>query len=575
MNYLWKAGFALGSFVILASMEMGCRRDAPAPADKNDPPWFVDVTEELGLRFVHDAGPLPPDGRYFMPQSMGSGAALFDFDDKGRLKYIYLLQNGGPDSKSSNRLFRRRPDGCFEDASAGSGLDVAGYSMGVAVGDVNNDGRPDVLLTQYGGTRLFLNNGDDTFTDVTQEAGIDNPLWGASACFVDFDRDGWLDLVIVNYVDYDPSRPCATAGGKPDYCHPSRFAGTVTRLYHNLGPIAGSKTRAVRFEDVTVKSGLGLQPGPGLGVVCADFDGDHWPDIFVANDFQANRLWINQRDGTFKEEAVVRGLAYNAMGQPQANMGIALGDVDGDGQFDLFVTHLTQETNTLWKQGPRGLFQDRTGAAGLAGSRWRGTGFGTVFGDFDQDGALDLAVANGRVQAGKPVAGIASPFWSRYAERNQLFANEGAGRFRDISEENDPFCGKAAVARGLACGDIDGDGALDLLVTNVAGPARLYKNVAPNRGHWLMIRAIDPDLRRDAYGAEITVRAGERRWIRWLNPGYSYLCSNDPRAHFGLGETRKVDAIDVLWPDGNEETFPGRETDQVVVLRKGDGRSKK
>jgi hypothetical protein len=315
-------------------------------------------------------------------------------------------------------------------------------------------------------------------------------------------------------------------------------------------------------------------------VFCADFNGDGWPDIFVANDGRPNHLWINQRDATFKEEAVARGIAYNAMGKAEANMGIAIGDVDGDGLFDVFVTHLTDETNTLWKQGPRGLFQDRTVGLGLASPRWRGTGFGTVMADFDHDGALDLALVNGRVK--RPVGSAAPPpstdntevLWRSYAERNQLFANDGTGKFRDVSLANAPFSGTPRVSRGLVCGDIDGDGALDLLVTSISSPARLYRNVAPKRGHWLMIRALDPALRRDAYGAEITVRAGDRHWVRHLNPGYSFLCSNDPRAHFGLGPISQIDAIEVRWPDGSEETFTGRAADQLVVLHKGEGQGK-
>jgi hypothetical protein len=532
-------------------------------------PWFADITEQVGLNFVHDAGPL---GKYFMPESVGSGAAFLDFDNDGRLD-IYLLQNAGPHSSSKNRLFHQEADGRFTDVSAGSGLDVAGYGMGVAVGDVNNDGWPDVLITEYGRIRLFLNNRNGTFTDVTPAAGLDNPFWGTSACFVDYDRDGWLDLVVVNYVDYMESRPCANSAGHREYCGPSSFTGRVTKLFHNLGPVGG----AVRFEDVTVKSGLGRLTGPGLGVFCADFNGDGWPDILVANDGRPNHLWINQRDGTFKEEAVARGIALNAMGKAEANMGIAIGDVDGDGLFDVFVTHLTDETNTLWKQGPRGIFQDRTVGLGLAKPHWRGTGFGTVMADFNQDGALDLALVNGRVKrpvgspAPSPSTDKAEVFWRAYAERNQLFANDGTGKFRDISPANPPFSGTPRVSRGLVCGDIDGDGALDLLVTSISAPARLYRNVAPKRGHWLMIRALDPALHRDAYGAEITVRAGGRHWVRYLNPGYSFLCSNDPRVHFGLGSVSQIEAIEVRWPDGSEETFPGRAADQLVVVRKGEG----
>jgi hypothetical protein len=571
----WRLGLGLGILLPLVAAGLCCQRQDPAPAaaddEPKDPCWFADITDESGLHFVHDAGPA---GTYFMPQAIGSGAALFDFDNDGRLD-VYLVQNGGPHSKSTNRLFRQSPDGRFEDVSAGSGLDVAGYGMGVAVGDVNNDGLPDVLLTQYGGIKLFLNNGNGTFTEITKEAGLDSLLWGTSASFVDYDRDGWLDLVVVNYVNYDPSMLCSDAAGRRDFCAPKTFEGTVTKLYRNLGRTKGAAARGVRFEDVTLKAGLGGTPGPGLGVVCADFTGDGWPDIFVANDGQPNRLWVNQRDGTFKDEAVLRGVAYNGMGQAQANMGVALGDVDGDGLFDVFVTHLSEETNALWRQGPRGMFQDRTVGAGLANQQARGTGFGTVLADFDHDGALDLALVNGRVYHGRPTdPARLGPFWSQYAERNRLFVNDGAGRFRDVSAQNDPFCGTAAVARGLACGDLNGDGAMDLLVTTVAGPARLYRNVAPKRGHWLLVRAIDPGLGgRDAYGAEVTVRANGKRWRRWINPGSSYLCSNDPRAHFGLGGAESVDAFQVLWPDGTEEVFDGRAADQLVTLRKGEGKA--
>jgi hypothetical protein len=570
--------FALG-LVLLGCQSQGGPSPGDNSAEKADPAllWFEDVTEKAGLHFMHDAG--SSGDKYFMPRSVGSGVALFDFDNDGRLD-ILLLQNGGPGSKSTNRLFHQEKDGTFKDVSAGSGLDVAGYGMGMAIGDVNNDGWPDVLITEYGSIRLFLNNGNGTFTDVTRESGLSNSLWGTSVCFVDYDRDGWLDLVVVNYADYDPSRPCLNKGGKPDFCGPAEIPGTSPKLFRNLGrqpggKAVGARTTGARFEDVTVTSGLAKVPGRGLGVVCADFDGDGWPDILIANDAQPNRLWINRHNGTFTEEALSRGLAYNSTGQAQGNMGIALGDVNGDGLFDIFIAHLHWETHTLWEQGPRGSFQDRTTHSRVMGTRWRGTGFGTVLADFDNHGALDLALVNGAVGRVKAEEGSGlDPFWAEYAQRNQLFRNDGTGRFLDVSASNLPFCGTAAVSRGLAWGDVDNDGGVDLLVTAIAGPARLFRNVAPNRGHWLLVRAFDPALKRDAYGAEVTVRAGGRRWVSWVNPGSSYLCSNDPRAHFGLGKADRVEAIEILWPDGRTEIFPGRQADQVVLLRRGEGQAK-
>jgi hypothetical protein len=554
--------------VVLAGLAFGCRpADPPAAPAPAEPPWFEDITEQSGLDFVHDPG---PTGDYFLPQIVGSGGAFF-FDADGRL-YLYLLQNAGPKSQSTNRLFRRGPDGRFTDVSRGSGLDIAGYGMGVAVGDVNNDGCPDLLVTEYGALHLFLGNGDGTFREVTREAGLDNLLWGTSAAFVDYDRYAWLDLVVADFVEYQPSHTCWSEGGGKSFCNPRQFPGTVAKLFHNLGPDLAGKTCGVRFQDVTLKSGLGRKPGPGLGVVCADFDGDGWPDILIANDSRPNHLWINRHDGTFSEEAVQRGIAYNGMGVAEANMGIAVGDVDGDGLLDVLITHLNDETHTLWQQGPRGVFRDRTPAAGLANLAWRGTGWGTVLADFDDDGAPDLVLVNGSISRGLAASEeLLGPFWSRYAERNQLLANDGAGQFSDISEGTPALCGTAAVSRGLAVADLDGDGALDLLVTQIAGRARLYRNIAPKRGHWLLVRAFDPALHRDAYGAEISVRAGGRRWPRCVQPAQSFLCSNDPRAHFGLGPAERVDAIEVCWPDGSREAFPGRPADQAIDLRKGTG----
>jgi enediyne biosynthesis protein E4 len=565
----------VGPFLLalaLASLVANCRRSGPAPvapAAATAPTWFEDITVRSGLDFHHDSG---ASGAYFMPESIGSGGALLDFDNDGRLD-LYLVHHATPGSNSKNRLFHQEADGTFRDVSEGSGLDVTGYGMGVAVGDINNDGRCDVLLTEYGRVRLFLNRGGGKFDDVTKAAGLENTHWATSAAFFDYDRDGWLDLVIVNYVDYSPSQKCYDTRGAVEYCGPQGMQGSATRLFHNLGLGSGE---GVRFQDATVSSRIASTTGSSLGVFCADFDGDHWPDIFITDDGQPNRLFINQHNGTFTEEASVRGLAYNALGGTAANMGIAFGDVDGDGLFDIFVTHLVWEQHTLWQQGPRGLFQDQSGRHGLAGLRMRGTAFGTVMGDFNNDGTLDLAWVNGLIKRGDdpgPFLPGMDSFWRPYAQRPQLFENSGAGQFHDVSAANPDFCGHAAVGRGLACGDIDNDGAPDLLAMNTGGPARLFRNVAPHRGHWLTVRAVDPRRGgRDAIGAEITVEAGGRRWWRLVQPGYSFLVSNDPRAHFGLGAAQGVDRVRVLWPDGEEELFMGGATDRFITLAQGAGR---
>src|SRR5262245_60501978 len=340
-----------------------------------------------------------------MPQSMYGGAALFDADGDGRLD-ILLLQGAGPNTGVGNRLYLQTADGKFRDASAGSGLDFDGTNIGVAVGDVDNDGRPDLVVTQFVGARLLHNEGGGKFRDVTAEAGIANPHWGASAAFVDYDRDGWLDLVVVNYLDYDQSWPCTASDNTREFCGPRTFPSTIPRLFHNLGPASrvasapGAKTSVVRFEDVTVPAGLATKAAPGLGVYAADLTGDGWPDLLLTNDGTPNHLWVNQRDGTFKNEAMSRGIAVTANGLPFANMGIAVADYDGNGLIDVFVTHLGSETHTLWRQDPVGQFKDHTQDSRVVRTAWRGTGFGAVAADFDRDGWPDIAFVNGRVYRG-------------------------------------------------------------------------------------------------------------------------------------------------------------------------------
>ena len=531
----------------------------PVAATNTNHALFVDVTDEVGLAFEYRAHPA---GSYHLPGIMGGGAAVFDANGDGLLD-IYLINghDGTPQSELTNRLFLQAQDGSFEDATEASNLGDRGYGMGCAVGDIDNDGDLDVYITNYGLDRLYRNEGDGTFTDISQEAGVRNAEWGASVAFLDFDRDGWLDVYITNYVDLDENKTCEDDAGQRDYCGPGVFPGVADRLYRNRGD--GT------FIDATESSGISGSAYAGLGVVCADFDNDGWIDIYVANDLDPNLLWLNQGDGTFIDDAIILGAAYNTHGRTEAGMGVTAGDVDEDGDLDLFVTHFVGETNTLYRNDDGIAFDDTTAGAQLGIVSMPYVGWGTAFFDADLDGDLDLAVANGAVRRRSPVLRDDMGFWSDYAEPNLMFRNDGRGRFEHLEEEAGSFAVDIEISRGLIPVDIDADGDLDLLVTNIAGPARLYRNET-NAASWLAITVYDPDLNREALGAKVVIRTEGRSYVRHAIPPGGYLTGAPATIHLGIPDHETVTGIDVRWPDGAEERFVP-EANGRIELRRGSG----
>lgn len=533
--------------------------------------WFKEITTEVGLDFAHETG---PSGFRELPEINGSGAALFDFDNDGDLD-IYLTSGHRKLPREStakdpvNRLYRQDPDGGYVDVTAESGLGDGGYGMGVAIGDIDNDGDTDLYVANYGPDRLYRNRGDGTFEDVTAAAGIKVTGWSSSTAFLDYDRDGFLDLYVARYVDYDPKRRCFDHAGRLEYCGPLEFPPFHDHLLHNDGD--GT------FTDVSEAAGITSISAAGLGVVCEDLNDDGWIDVYVANDAHANQLWINQGNGTFKDDALILGAAYNLHGQPEAGMGVVAADVDNDADLDLFMTHLMEESNTLYRNLGMGRgFEDVTGESGLAESSIVFTGFGTAALDIEHDGDLDLVVLNGRVRQGKPAGTVHLPVpWNLYAEPNLVYQNDGTGHFSVVGAPVASLCQTSEVSRGLAIGDIDSDGDIDLLISNLQGRARLYRNDTPRKGHWLGVRAVDPRLKREAIGARVTIFAGNRRLVRTINRGFSYLSSSDPLAHFGLGNSAKINHIEVRWPDGLRERFPGVSGDRNVVLLRGTGQSRR
>jgi hypothetical protein len=528
---------------------------------------------EVGLAFQHVNG---ASGRYHLPEIMGPGCALLDYDRDGDLD-VLLIQGRALDASTGSsaaaprpQLFRNElsPGGTahtlrFSNVTDRARFAAGDFGMGVAVGDYDNDGDPDLYLTNYGSNRLYRNNGDGTFDDVTRASGdgLDDPRWSSSASFGDYDADGDLDLFVANYVDFtiQGAKVCHDPTGVRDYCGPLQFRPVPDRLFRNNGD--GT------FADVSESAGITRAYGAGLGVSADDFNGDRRLDFYVANDATGNQLWLNRGDGTFEDTGLVAGVAVNMDGQPEGSMGIATGDADNDGDLDVFVTNITRETHAFYRNLGGGQFEDARQSAGVAAATAPDTGFGTEFFDYDHDGLLDLFSANGAVTISEALRGNSFPF----AQENRVLRNVGHGRFVDATRGAGAAFRVAEVSRGAAFGDIDNDGDIDVLVANNGGPARLLLNQAGRR-HWLQVRLEGSSDNRQGLGARVGLRRedGTLVWRRTRTDG-SYLSASDPRVHFGLGSDAHIREVIVEWRRGPRESWSGLRSNRIVTLKQGTG----
>ena len=523
---------------------------------------FVDVTDEAGIRFRHING---AEGAFHIPETLGAGGAFFDADNDGYLD-IYLVNSGYWDTSPSTKqatstLYRNNRDGTFTDITTTAKVGNRGnYGQGVACADYDNDGNVDLYVTNFGTNVLYRNNGDGSFTDVTASAGVGDPGWSSSACFLDYNLDGYLDLFVVNYLVYSVDVPYPPCGedGTPTYCHPSVFEGAPDRLYRNNGDST--------FTDVSQETGVGDIGGPfhgkGLGVVSADFNNDGAPDLYVANDDTRNDFFYNNGDGTFSEISLLAGCAYSFNGVAQAGMGVATGDYNSDGWFDIFVTNLSYETNALYRNNGDGTFTDVIYEAHLGKESYLYVGFGTGFFDADSDGWLDIFIANGHILDNiEHTHDILT-----YRQPDQLFRNKGDGTFQETSESAGAYFQTVAVSRGTLFGDYDNDGDIDMLITQSNGPVTLLRNETETQNNYVSIKTVGVISNRDGIGTRITLTAGEQTQIREVNPASSYLSSHDARCYFGLGTKATVDRLEVRWQSGVRQVFENLPANQEYTI---------
>ena len=532
----------------------------PPPPAGGGLPVFVDVTDEAGITFVHQNG---ASARRYLPETMGSGVAFFDFDGDERpdlyfVNSVPVEPSGEP--LASGALYRNRGDGTFEDVTAAAGLDEPFFGMGAAVGDVDNDGDLDLFVSGVGGDRFFRNGGDGTFADATAEAGLGGSGFGSSAAFLDYDRDGRLDLFVGRYVTWsrEADVACSPDGEHRSYCTPEIYPGQSNRLYRNLG--------GGRFEDVTRAAGLERPEGKTLGVVPLDQDGDGWPDLAVANDTVRNFLFVNRGPGedgrvAFREEGVELGMAFSVSGATRGAMGVDAGDLDGDGREDLVIGNFSQEMSAVYRASTHGLFVDEAARLGIGLPTLMPLAFGTLVADLDGDGWLDATFANGHIEP--EIERFQS--LQTYAQAALVFRNRGGGGFEPVTAEAGPLAG-SWVGRGLAAADYDGDGDLDLVLTQNGRRARLWRNDGPRRA-FIRLRPEGTASNRTGYGAVVTAVAGERRIRRRLVSGRSYLSASEPVVTIGLGDLERLDAVEILWPSGIRQTLPDPELGRLHVVR--------
>jgi hypothetical protein len=576
------------AFMVPNAGTVAAQRSASAPLML---PTFKDVAAVAGLNFTHVSG---ASERKHLPEILGSGGLFFDYDDDGWVD-VFLVDGGSiADTalgrRARHRLFRNRRNGTFEDATSGSGIQHRDYGMGACAGDYDNDGLIDLYITNVGPNALYRNAGRGRFTEVPNAAGANTAMWSTSCAFLDFDRDGDLDLFVTNYVDIrlkpdstqaesrlkpdatqadirpkpdstekpGADRFCGTAGPPPirDYCHPLVYSPLTSVLYRNAGN---------RFEDVSKQSGVGGFRGNGLGVAVADVDDDGWPDVFVANDAMPNFLFHNNGNGTFTEIASLAGIAVTAGGNAKAGMGTAFADFSGNGRPGLIVTNHETEMHSLFVNVDGRLFSDVTVRSGVGAATRPYVGFGVVFFDYDNDMRLDIAIANGHVLAN--VARLRAG--ANYAQPKLLLRNNGE-RFQDMKDQAGSGFGPEMVGRGLATADIDNDGDLDLLVTNNNAASNLLLNEG-GRGNAVIVRVIGTRGNRSAIGTHLDLLTGQRRQMREVQSGSSYLSQNDLRAHFGLGDAKQSERLEIRWPGGMIETVENLPANHVITIHEGKG----